>query len=66
MVMVKDLTELTLKDLWREVKDEEDWWGEISERTLDMMELILESSLEEELLEEIQASRYRRSELRRG
>ena len=61
MVMVKDLTELTLKDLWREVKDEEDWWGEINQRVLDMVKLILESSLEEELLEELQASRYRRS-----
>ncbi len=66
MVMVKDLTELTLKDLWREVKEEEDWWGEINERTLNMVKLILESSLEEELLEELQASRYRRSELRKG
>ncbi len=25
MVMVKDLTQLTLRDLWREVKDEDDW-----------------------------------------
>jgi len=25
MVMVKDLTQLTLDDLWEEVKDEEDW-----------------------------------------
>jgi len=66
MVMVKDLTQLTLKDLWREVKDEEDWWGDINERVLDMVKLILESSLEEELLEELQVSRYRRSKLRRG
>ena len=66
MVMVKDLTELTLRDLWREVKEEEDWWEEINKRTLNMVKLILESSLEEELLEELQASRYRRSELRKG
>ena len=66
MVMVKDLTELTLRDLWRGVKEEEDWWEEISKRTLDMVKLILESSFEEELLEELQASRYRRSELRKG
>jgi len=25
MVMVKDLTQLTLDDLWEEVKDEEGW-----------------------------------------
>jgi transposase-like protein len=66
MVMVKDLTELTLQDLWREVKEEEDWWGEINKRTLNMVKLILESSLEQELLEEVQASRYRRTELRKG
>lgn len=66
MVMVKDLTQLTLKDLWREVKDEEDWWGEINERTLHMVKLILEGSLEEELLEELQVSRYRRSRSRQG
>jgi hypothetical protein len=66
MVMVKDLTELTLRDLWREVKEEEDWWEEISKRTLNMVKLILESSLEEVLLEELQASRYRRSKLRKG
>jgi hypothetical protein len=45
MVMVKDLTQLTLKDLWKEVKTEEDWWGDISERTLHMVKLILQSSL---------------------
>ena len=66
MVMVKDLTQLTLKDLWKEVKDEEDWWGDINERTLHMVKLILESSLEEGLLEELQASRYQRVELRKG
>ena len=25
VVMVKDLTQLTVKDLWKEVKSEEDW-----------------------------------------
>ncbi len=76
MVMVKDppakvvrragLTELTLKDLWKEVKDEEDWWGDVNERALGMVKLILESSLEEELLEELRASRYQRPEVRKG
>jgi len=66
MVMVKDLTQLTLKDLWKEVKDEEDWWDDINERVLGMVKLILENSLEEELLEELQVSRYKRSNDRRG
>jgi hypothetical protein len=55
MVMVKDLTQLTVKDLWKEVKDEEDWWGDINERVLGMVKLIMEGSLEEELMLELQA-----------
>jgi len=66
MVMVKDLTQLTVADLWKGVKDEEDWWGDINERGLAMLKIIMESSLEEELLEQLQASRYRRTELRKG
>lgn len=66
MAEVKDLTELTLRDLWKEVKDEEDWWGDINERALNMVKLILEDSLENELLEQLQASRYQRTEVRRG
>ena len=30
---VKDLTEVTVEDLWKEVKDEDGWWGEIGERS---------------------------------
>ncbi len=66
MYQVKDLTKLTVKDLWSEVKSEEDWWGEINERVLGMVKLILERSLEEELLESLQASRYVRTEARQG
>jgi len=66
MAEVKDLTELTLVDLWKEVKDEEEWWGEFNERTLHMAKLILENSLEQEMLEELQVSRYKRSKSRNG
>ena len=66
MVMVKDLTQLTLKDLWQEVKDEDEWWEDINERTIHMVKVILESSLEEELLEFLRASRYQRTEVRKG
>ncbi len=31
MVQVRDLTELTVGDLWSQVKDEDEWWGEIKE-----------------------------------
>jgi putative transposase len=66
MVQVKDLTQLNLKDLWPEVKEEDDWWGEINGEVLSLVKLILESSLDEEILEELQVNRYRRSNQRRG
>jgi putative transposase len=67
VVQVRDLTELTLEDLWREVKwQSEDWWTEIEARQLSMVKTILESSLEEELVIQLQASRYKRVESRRG
>jgi hypothetical protein len=27
MYQVRDLTKLTVTDLWKEVKSEEEWWG---------------------------------------
>jgi len=66
MVKVRDLTELKLTDLWHEVKSEEEWWEDIDERVLGMVRTILESSLESELLEQLQASPYQRTEVRRG
>jgi transposase-like protein len=66
MYQVKDLTQLTVKDLWKEVKSEEEWWGEINERVLGMVKLVLERSLEEELIEYLQAARYIRTEARKG
>jgi putative transposase len=66
MYQVKDLTELKVADLWREVKSEEEWWGDINKRILGMVRTILESSLESELLEQLQASPYQRTEVRKG
>lgn len=66
MNQVKDLTQLKLTDLWKEVKTEEEWWGDINERILRMVKTLLESSLESELLEQLQASPYQRTEVRRG
>jgi transposase-like protein len=66
MYQVKDLTQLTVKDLWKEVKGEEEWWGEIDKRVLGMVKLILENSLESELVEFLHASRYIRTEVRCG
>jgi putative transposase len=66
MYQVKDLTQLKVTDLWKEVKSEEEWWGDINERILGMVRTILESSLESELLEQLQASPYQRTEVRKG
>jgi putative transposase len=66
MVEVKDLTEVTLEELWNEVKDEDGWWGDIKENTLGVVQRLLEESMEVEMLEQLRAAHYRRTELRRG
>lgn len=66
MVQVKDLTEVRVRELWREVKDEGDWWGELKEESLRVVQRLLEGAMEGELLEQLWAGRYRRTELRRG
>ncbi len=66
MVQVRDLTELTLRDLWKEVKDEDELWGDLKPPTLRLVKRLLESSMEEEILEHVRVRRYRRSNMRRG
>ncbi|MDM8000464.1 MAG: IS256 family transposase, partial [Dehalococcoidia bacterium] len=67
MAQVKDLTKLTLEDLWSQVKfQSEDWWEEIEERQLRMVKEILEGSLEEELITQLGAARYKRTRSRRS
>jgi putative transposase len=66
MNQVKDLTQLKLTDYWKGVKGEEEWWGDIDERIMKMVRTLLETSLESELLEELQASPYQRTEVRKG
>ena len=44
MVMVKDMTQLTVKDLCKEVKDEEEWQGDLKEDTQRLIKRILEST----------------------
>ena len=46
MVQVKDLTELSLRDLWEEVKDEDDWWGDMKQQTLRGVKRLLEGAME--------------------
>jgi len=66
MVQVRDLTELTVKDLWREVKEEEDWWGDLKVGTVKLVKRLLESAMDEEILEHVRVRRYERNDSRRG
>jgi transposase-like protein len=66
MVQVRDLTELTLRDLWKEVKEEDDWWGDLKQEMVRGVKRLLEDAMEEELVEQLRAGRYRRTGLRRG
>lgn len=66
MVRVKALTERTVAERFAEIKEEDGIWGDISEQSRLVAKRIIESSLEEELTERLAASRYRRTEVRRG
>lgn len=64
MVKVKDLTEVTITDLWREVKEQ--FWEDVNTETLRMVRRLLESALEEELISHLQATWYQRNPDRQG
>ena len=66
MVMVKDMTELTLKDLWKEVKEERDWWGGVKEEVLAVVKRLCEAAMEEEIIEQLRVTKYERGRQRRG
>jgi Transposase and inactivated derivatives len=64
----KPLTKLKLSDLWKVVKvSEEEIWGDLQQETKLMVKKLLESSMEEEIMEYIGISRkYERSEKRQS
>jgi putative transposase len=66
MVQVKSLTELRLKDLWEEVKDEDKWWGDLKRETVRAVKGVLETAMDQEIAEQLQAWKYGRVESRRG
>lgn len=41
MVQVKDLTELTLNDYWKEVKGEDEWWDDLKVGTKRLLKRIM-------------------------
>jgi len=48
---VPALTDLTVADLWREVKDPERLWGDVSQHTLRTVKLLLENRMHDELVD---------------
>jgi putative transposase len=66
MVLVKDLTELTVRDLWREVKGETDWWGGVKEDVLAVVKRLCEATMEEEIIEQLRVTKYERGRARSG
>jgi putative transposase len=64
MAQVKDLTELTLADLWRGVKEQ--FWEDVNTETLRLVRRLLEDTLEEELVADLQATWYQRNPDRQG
>ncbi len=66
MASVRPLTDLTVADLWREVKDPATLWGDVSQQTLRTVKLLLQDRMHEELVDYLQAGRYIRAYRRRG
>ena len=66
MASVPALTDLTVSDLWKEVKDEATLWGDISRESLRAVKCLLEHRMEDELTHYLKAASYNRSPYRRG
>ena len=66
MASVAALTDLTVADLWRGVKDPDTLWGDVSQRTVRTVKLLLENRLHDELVDYLNAGRYVRNPRRCG
>lgn len=66
MVQVKDLTEVKVEELWAAVKDADSWWEEVDQLALNGVQRLLESAMEQELVEQLHAGYYKRTECRQG
>jgi len=62
----KLLTELSVADLWKEVKDPEQLWGELTLEMKRTLKLLLQNRLHDELASYLQAERYQHVPGRRG
>jgi len=66
MASVPALTDLTVVDLWREVKDPATLWGDVSQHTLHTVKRLLENRMHDEVAHYLKAGRYARASYRRG
>lgn len=66
MASVPALTDLTVADLWRGVKDPDALWGDVSQHTLRTVKLLLENRMHDELVDYLNAGRYIRDPRRLG
>lgn len=57
----KALTDRSVADLWKEVKDPETFWDNLHDEMAQTVRHLLESTLEEEMLEQLQAAWYQRN-----
>ncbi len=62
----KLLTELSVADLWKGVKDPEQVWGDLTVEMKRTVKLLLQNRLHDELTDYLQAQRYERVPGRRG
>jgi putative transposase len=66
MASVRPLTDLTVADLWKEVKDPATLWGDVSRETLRAVKLLLQNRMHAELGEWLNAGHYVRTYSRSG
>jgi len=66
MASVRALTDLTLADLWKEVKDPATLWGDVSRETLRAVKFLLQNRMQAELGQYLNAGYYVRGGHRRG
>ncbi|MCL4378772.1 MAG: IS256 family transposase [Actinobacteria bacterium] len=57
---MKQLTSLRLSDLWKEVKTEEEFWGELKPEVRQYLKMLMEGILVEEQARSLAAPRYKR------
>ncbi len=66
MARTKALTELTVSDLWRGVKNPATLWGDLTPEAKRTLKLLLQNRMHEELAQFLHAPRYGRVPSRRG